>query len=47
MANNYSENNNIVYVLKPGDHQAGVDGDSVKFGGMSLVPATSHEHRKA
>ena len=23
-----SENNGLVYVLKPGDHQAGVDGDS-------------------
>ncbi len=35
--NNYSENNNIVYSLKPGDHQAGVDGDSVTFGGMQRV----------
>ncbi len=35
--NNYSENHNIVYTLKPGDHQAGVDGDSVKFGGMQRV----------
>jgi len=35
--NNYSENHNIVYSLKPGDHQAGVDGDSVKFGGMERV----------
>ena len=37
MSNNYSENNNIVYTLKPGDHQGGVDGDSVKFGGMERV----------
>ena len=35
--NNYSENNNIVYSLKPGDHQAGVDGDSVQFGAMDRV----------
>lgn len=35
--NNYSENNNIVYTLKPGDHQGGVDGDSVNFGGMHRV----------
>lgn len=27
-----SERHNIAYVLKPADHQAGVDGDSIHFG---------------
>lgn len=31
MAERLSETNGIVYVLKPGDHQAGVDGDSINM----------------
>ena len=27
-----SEANNVPYLVKPGDHQAGVDGDSVFMG---------------
>lgn len=33
----HSEHCNNVYVLKPGDHQAGVDGDSIHMGKLHSV----------
>ena len=37
MESRLSENKSLIYVLKPGDHNAGVDGDSINAGKLHSI----------